>query len=88
MESPARGVTSIEDTYLTVTEIAQLLDLHTTTVRDLICRGELPAYQPAGKRYRVTVKAFLSYLDRKGNSLCQRARMQRELRSLFTRSPR
>jgi len=85
---PAHDVDWLEDTYLTVTEIAALLDCHVSTIRDLICRGELPAYQPASRRYRIATTAFLSYLERKGYSLHQRARLRQEIHSLVARSSR
>jgi excisionase family DNA binding protein len=85
---PAHKVDWLEDTYLTVAEAAELLDCHVSTVRDIICRGELPAYQPASRRYRITTAEFLSYLERKGFSLRQRSRLRLEVQSLLARSPR
>jgi len=85
---PVFEVDRLEDSYLTVAEVATMLDCHVSTVRDLICRGELPAYQPASRRYRITTTAFLSYLERKGYSLHQRARLRQEIHSLAARLSR
>lgn len=80
----AQDVAPRKDAYLTVTEIAELLDCHPTTVRDLICRGDLPAYRPGSRTYRITPEAFLSYLDRQGYDLEQRARLQHQMRSCLS----
>jgi excisionase family DNA binding protein len=60
--APAGSLRTAEDEFLTVTDIARILKLNQQTVRNMIDRGELPAYH-VGRRVRVSRRDFDRFVE-------------------------
>ncbi len=56
-------VNSMDDVFMTVGEVAQLLKLNPQTVRNWIDRGELPAVRVGARRVRIRQSDFYAFLS-------------------------
>lgn len=52
-----KPITNLEKLYYSIDEVAQILGIHSNTVRRLIRTGELPA-EKLGRQWRVSRTAF------------------------------